>query len=60
MYGPLVFADGLVEKEGLAALTAALALYWTAIAMDDPRRRLAAAAAGIAWGRWSCSGRMRS
>jgi hypothetical protein len=48
-YGPLVFTDGLLEKEGLGALLAALALGITAWAA-----RVAAAwpvlVAGAAWG----------
>ena len=38
MYGPLVFADGLVEKEGLAALIAATALFLTAFGAGDEHR----------------------
>jgi 4-amino-4-deoxy-L-arabinose transferase-like glycosyltransferase len=49
-YGPLVFADGLVEKEGLAALTAAMALFLTATAINDRRRVLITACAGMSWG----------
>jgi hypothetical protein len=45
--GPWVFADGLVEKEGMAALAAALALGLTAAAGSRAGR---AAAVGVAWG----------
>ena len=50
MYGPLVFADGLVEKERLAALTSALALCFTGAAFTGQRSVLTTASAGIAWG----------
>lgn len=50
IYGPLVFADGQLEKEGVGALLAALALAAVAHA-DGPGRGVAPAAmAGVLWG----------
>jgi hypothetical protein len=49
-YGPLVFTDGLLEKEGIGALIAAGALALTALALARRRASWAAAAAGLAWG----------
>jgi hypothetical protein len=48
LYGPLVFSDGLIEKEGLAALVSALALGFTARATKGGAT--AAGSAGFAWG----------
>jgi hypothetical protein len=48
--GPLLFADGLLEKEGLAALGAALALGLTAWAGAQESRTWRAVLAGAAWG----------
>jgi hypothetical protein len=48
VYSPLIFCDGLIEKEGLAALVSAVALGLTARAM--PGGPWWAAAAGFAWG----------
>lgn len=50
VYGPLVFTDGLVEKEGLGALIAALALGLSALALTRRRAGWVAAPAGLAWG----------
>ena len=52
IYGPLVFTDGLLEKEGLAALVAAFARGAAAPAARGPRRpRLVwMAVTGSAWG----------
>src|SRR5262249_35602570 len=47
-YGPLVFSDGLIEKEGLSALVSAAALGLTARATTGGRD--AAGMAGFAWG----------
>jgi hypothetical protein len=50
-YGPLVFADGCLEKEGLAALLTAAALGLVASLCRGSRWPLASAGgAGIAWG----------
>lgn len=49
-YGPLVFTDALLEKEGPAALVAALALGLSARAIAPGRRAGSAMAAGLAWG----------
>jgi hypothetical protein len=48
--GPLIFNDGLLEKEGIAALVAATALVLTAWAASPSARAWRAAASGIAWG----------
>lgn len=48
--GPLIFTDGLLEKEGPAALGAALALVLTARAVEPGRGIVAALVAGLAWG----------
>ena len=52
VYGPLIFTDGLLEKEGLAALLAAIALTISARCLNaGPRWRMAGiAAAGWTWG----------
>ena len=50
IYGPLAFTDALLEKEGPAALVAALALALSARAVATDRRWGAAALAGAAWG----------
>ncbi len=50
VYGPLVFTDGLIEKEGPAALFAAMALAFTARAVAPARRRGSAMASGVCWG----------
>ncbi|HEY2157642.1 MAG TPA: glycosyltransferase family 39 protein [Isosphaeraceae bacterium] len=49
-YGPLIFTDGLVEKEGMAALGAAAALGLTAWATDPSGRAWRAIVPGLAWG----------
>lgn len=51
-YGPMVFTDGLLEKEGLAALAAALALAASARAVNGPRPTdpVWMMASGVAWG----------
>lgn len=49
-YGPFVFQDAALEKEGLGALVAALALAYSARALRAPNRPRAAFAAGICWG----------
>jgi hypothetical protein len=49
-YGPLIFTDGLLEKEGIAAFGAALALGLTAWAADPTGRAWRAGASGLAWG----------
>jgi 4-amino-4-deoxy-L-arabinose transferase-like glycosyltransferase len=49
-YGPLIFTDGLVEKEGMAALGAAAALGLTAWAADPAGRGWRAIVPGLAWG----------
>ena len=49
LYGPLIFADGSLEKEGLAALCTAVALALTALVSKSGRPVLAATA-GAAWG----------
>ncbi len=48
--GPLIFTDGLLEKEGMAALGAAAALGLTAWACDPAGRAWRASVAGFAWG----------
>jgi hypothetical protein len=50
IYGPLIFADGLLEKEGFAALVAALALTATVLGIGRGRRVAWAALSGLAWG----------
>ncbi len=50
LYGPLIFTDGLLEKEGAGALVAALALWRTAKALVPNRRYLDAGLAGLLWG----------
>jgi 4-amino-4-deoxy-L-arabinose transferase-like glycosyltransferase len=49
-YGPLIFTDGLLEKEGVAALGAAAALGLTARAADPAGRGWRAIVPGFAWG----------
>ena len=52
-YGPMIFADGLLEKEGLAALVASMALAASAWASTGPSRKAATAwmaLAGWSWG----------
>src|SRR5262249_2335701 len=52
VYGPMVFADALLDKEGVAALVAALALGLTAVASkaEGGGRWAASMLAGAAWG----------
>jgi hypothetical protein len=50
LYRPLVFNDGLLEKEGLGALVAAVALGLTARAVRADRMGRGAGLAGFAWG----------
>jgi hypothetical protein len=53
LYRPSIFNDGLLEKEGIGALVAALALGWTARAARPEatrRRGVWAGLAGAAWG----------
>lgn len=52
VYSPLIFADGLLEKEGLAALVASVALLASAWASTENGRWKAGAfgLAGWAWG----------
>lgn len=50
LYGPLVFTDTCLEKEGLGALLAAVALGLTAMAATGRRGPGSAAWAGLAWG----------
>jgi len=50
MYGPLVFTDGQLEKEGLGALAVALALAGTVRAAEANRGTASAALAGYLWG----------
>jgi 4-amino-4-deoxy-L-arabinose transferase-like glycosyltransferase len=50
VYGPLVFTDGQLEKEGLGALVVALALLATTDAIVPGRGPIVAALAGSAWG----------
>jgi hypothetical protein len=49
LYGPLIFADGSLEKEGLAAFCTALAMGLTAC-MSNSGRPALAGTAGAAWG----------
>ncbi|QEH35300.1 hypothetical protein OJF2_38480 [Aquisphaera giovannonii] len=49
-YGPLVFTDGQLEKEGMAALFAAAGLMVTAWSAGPGRRWWAAVPAGLLWG----------
>ena len=49
LYAPLIFADGSLEKEGLAAFCTALALGLTAC-VSNSGRPLLAGTAGAAWG----------
>ncbi len=49
-YGPLVFTDGQLEKEGAGALVAALGLWLAARAASRPRSHPAFGCAGLAWG----------
>ncbi len=48
--GPLIFTDGLLEKEGTAALAASTALGLTAWAVGPSARAWRASASGFAWG----------
>ena len=48
VYGPLIFCDGLIEKEGMAALVSAVALGLTARTLSGGP--WSAGAAGFAWG----------
>jgi 4-amino-4-deoxy-L-arabinose transferase-like glycosyltransferase len=50
LYGPLVFTDGQLEKEGLGALVVALALLATTHAITPGRGPFLAALAGSVWG----------
>ena len=50
VYGPMIFADGLLEKEGLAALGAATGLWLTACAVEPRGRSWRAAVMGWVWG----------
>ncbi len=50
LYGPLVFADACLEKEGPAALLTATALTLTMLSARSSRRLPTAALAGAAWG----------
>jgi hypothetical protein len=50
VYRPLVFNDGLLEKEGTGALVAAVALGLTARGAEPGRRVGWLACAGFAWG----------
>ena len=50
LYGPLIFTDGLLEKEGLAALVAALGLILTARGAAPARSSVWAGLSGLAWG----------
>ena len=52
VYGPLIFTDGLLEKEGLAALVASVGLVGAAEAVGGSGRARAGwmAASGWAWG----------
>jgi hypothetical protein len=52
VYGPLIFTDGLLEKEGLAALVASVGLLGAAQAVGGSGRARAGwmAASGWAWG----------
>ncbi|HWE38532.1 MAG TPA: glycosyltransferase family 39 protein [Isosphaeraceae bacterium] len=50
LYGPFVFTDMLLEKEGLGALVAALALALTADVAARPRAAWPAVLAGLSWG----------
>jgi hypothetical protein len=50
LYRPLVFNDGLLEKEGVGALVAALALGFTAKGVAPERGPRWLVAAGFAWG----------
>ena len=51
LYAPLIFTDGLLEKEGLGALLAALALGLTASGAKAMRGQGGwVAASGLAWG----------
>jgi len=50
LYGPLVFTDALLEKEGPAALAAAAALGLSIRALRPGRGWPWAVAAGLAWG----------
>jgi hypothetical protein len=49
LYAPLIFADGSLEKEGLAAFWTALALWMTAH-LARSGRPMIAAAGGASWG----------
>jgi Dolichyl-phosphate-mannose-protein mannosyltransferase len=50
VYRPLIFTDGLLEKEGVAALGAATALGLTAFALTGTTRTWRIAIVGFAWG----------
>jgi 4-amino-4-deoxy-L-arabinose transferase-like glycosyltransferase len=50
LYGPLVFTDSLIEKEGLAAFLTATGLLLIAHSVHQPRPAWSAAAAGCAFG----------
>jgi 4-amino-4-deoxy-L-arabinose transferase-like glycosyltransferase len=50
VYGPLIYTDGLLEKEGLGALVAAMALALMAWATRPGVRVWTAALGGLAWG----------
>jgi len=50
IYGPLVFTDGQLEKEGIGALATALALAGTMRAAEPNRSTASAALAGYLWG----------
>src|SRR6185312_16028033 len=51
-YGPMIFTDGLLEKEGLAALVASLALAASARASGESTRAMGAwmGLSGWTWG----------
>ena len=50
LHGPLVFTDCLLEKEGIGALFAAIALWLSALWLAKRRLIPLAVAAGTAWG----------
>ena len=59
LYGPLIFTDIGLEKEGVGALLAATALGLTALAADR-RGAVASGAAGMAWGTGHAEGSRRA
>ena len=50
LYGPLVFTDAQLEKEGFAALISALGFLATVHAAEPTRRGIIAFIAGLLWG----------